>query len=274
MLITGASAGIGRCLAELAVERQARVVVASRNADRLSQIAKSLQSDGTTVHAFPVDLTEAEGRARLFQFVNETLDGLDILVNNAGIGSFGHFAGSSERILRRVMEVNFFAPAELTRLALPLLRRGHQPLIVNVASKCGRRGLPAWPEYSASKYAICGLTEALRAEFSRFGIDILLVLPGLTATEMGGCLLRNEGRMKIDFATGAPASKVALAILRAMEQRRAEVVIGRDARALLLVNRFFPRLVDRLIARKVKRLYAGEKQEVIASDLRTGAQPF
>jgi short-subunit dehydrogenase len=156
------------------------------------------------------------------------------------------------------MEANFFAPAEMIRLALPFLRRAQDPLIINVASKCGRRGLPAWTEYSASKFALCGLTEALRAEFSRFGVDILLVLPGLTATEMGAGLLRRTGRMNIDFAAGASPSTVAEQILKAASRRRTEIVVGRDARALLLFNRILPRLLDRLIARKVMHLYAGD----------------
>ena len=108
------------------------------------------------------------------------LGGLDVLINNAGVASFGHFAECTEVILRQVMEVNFFAPAELIRLAVPVLTRGRQPAVVNVASMCGRRGIPAWAEYSASKFALCGLSEALRAELVRFDVDVLLVLPGVT----------------------------------------------------------------------------------------------
>jgi short-subunit dehydrogenase len=188
--------------------------------------------------------------------VQERLGGLDVLINNAGIASFGHFSSSSEEVLRQIMEVNFFAPAELIRLAVPLLRLGQQPAIVNIASMCGRRGLPAWPEYSASKFALCALTEALRGEMVRFNIDVLLILPGLTRTEMGHSLLRNEGRMKIDFAAGMAPDLVAAKILQALQKNRTETVVGREARWLLLVNRLFPRLIDRLMARKVRRLYA------------------
>jgi short-subunit dehydrogenase len=155
------------------------------------------------------------------------------------------------------MEVNFFAPAELIRLAVPVLTRGQQPAIVNVSSMCGRRGLPAWPEYSASKFALCALTEALRGEMVRFQIDVLLILPGLTHTEMGSNLLRNQGRMKIDFADGMTPDSVADQILQALRHNRTETVIGREARWLLLLNCLLPRLVDRLLARKVRKLYAG-----------------
>src|SRR5919199_78814 len=94
---------------------------------------------------------------------------------------------------------SFFPPAELPRLAVPALTRGRQPAVVNVASMCGRRGMPAWSEYSASKFALCGLTEALRGELARFDIDVLLVLPGLTRSNLGANLLRRCGRYPIDF---------------------------------------------------------------------------
>jgi short-subunit dehydrogenase len=179
-----------------------------------------------------------------------------VLVNNAGVASFGHFAGGSEAILRQVMEVNFFAPAELIRLAVPLLAEGRQPAVVNIASMCGRRGLPAWTEYSASKFALCGLTEALRGEMVRYGIDVLLVLPGLTNTNLGKNLLRNEGRMKIDFSQGMACEHVAGAILDVIQHNRTETVLGREARWMLRMNRFFPGLLNRLLVRKVGQLYA------------------
>jgi short-subunit dehydrogenase len=160
--------------------------------------------------------------------------------------------------MRRIMEVNFFAPVELTRAALPLLRQGRQPAIVNISSMCGRRGLPAWPEYSASKYALCGMTEALRGEMARFDIDVLLILPGLTRSDLGRHLLRNEGRMKISFDEGMPPETVAHGILEALQQNRTETVLGREAVWMLRVQRYFPRLLDWLISRRVRQLYRQE----------------
>jgi short-subunit dehydrogenase len=153
------------------------------------------------------------------------------------------------------MEVNFFAPAELIRLAIPVLTEGDRPAVVNIASMCGRRALPAWTEYSASKFALCGLTEALRGEMARFDIDVLLVVPGLTRSDLGRHLLRDEGRMKINFDEGQSPEAVAAEVLRALRKNRTETVVGRDARWMLRANRFFPRLLDRLIARRVRKLY-------------------
>ncbi len=258
LLITGASGGIGRCVAEQAARAGARLALAARSVERLESLAGDLRKLGADVLVVPTDVTVGAERARLFETVVARFGGLDALLNNAGVGAFGHFAESSEAILRQVMEVNFFAPAEMIRLAIPILARGQQPAIVNVSSMCGRRGIPAWPEYSASKFALCGLTEALRAELVRFAIDVLLVVPGLTRSELGSHLLRNAGRMKIDFSDGMPPEKVAASILNALCRNRTETVLGWDARWILRVQRFLPRLVDRVLARKVRQLYARE----------------
>jgi short-subunit dehydrogenase len=259
ILITGASSGIGHRLAEQAVGAGARVALAARSADRLEEIARSLSAiDGADVLPITADITVEADRTRLLQTAAERFDGLDVLVNNAGVASFGHFTSSTEEILRRVMEVNFFAPTELIRQAIPLLVRGKQPAIVNVSSMCGRRGVPAWSEYSASKFALCGLTEALRGEMARFDIDVLLVLPGLTNTNLHTNLLHNAGKMKIDFAGGQPPEHVARTILRSLARNRTETVVGWEASWILRVNRWLPRLVDRLLARRVRKLYHQE----------------
>jgi short-subunit dehydrogenase len=255
LLITGASSGIGRCLAEQAADQRARLILAARSADKLEAVATALRQRRAEAVAVVTDVTVEADRARVLQAAVDRFGGLDVLINNAGIASFGHFADSSEDILRRIMEVNFFAPAELIRLAIPILVEGRQPAIVNVASMCGRRGLPAWPEYSASKFALCGLTEALRGEMARFDIDTLLILPGLTQSDLPRHLLRNEGRMKINFEGGMRPEDVAAGILRALCRNRTETVLGREARWMLRVNRFLPGLVDRLIGRRVRRLY-------------------
>jgi short-subunit dehydrogenase len=258
VLITGASRGIGRALAERAGDRGARLALTARNTDSLAELIGKLHSRGLDALAISADLKEAEDRARLLAAVHDRFGGLDVLINNAGVGSFGHFAESSATVLREVMELNFFAAAEMIRAAIPVLTEGVQPAVVNIASMCGRRGLPAWPEYSASKFALAGLTDALRGELARFDIAALLVLPGLTRTELASHMLRNEGRMAIDFSAGMPPEYVAERILRALEKGKREIVLGREAVWMLRINRWWPWLVDRLLQRKVRRLYSEE----------------
>jgi short-subunit dehydrogenase len=259
VLITGASRGVGRCLAGQAVEGGARVLLVGRTAARLEELAGSLSRvRGAEAYPVPGDITVADDRTRMLRAAAERLGGLDVLVNNAAIASFGHFATSSEDVLRQVMETNFFAPAELIREAIPLLTKGRRPAVVNVASFIGRMGMPAWSEYCASKFALCGLTEALRGELARFGIDALLILPGRTQSPGGRQLLRYEGRMNRDYTKGMPPADVARGILRALYRNRTETVLGWDARLFLIAHRWLPGLVHRLIARYVRKLYKSE----------------
>jgi short-subunit dehydrogenase len=262
LLITGASSGIGRRLAEQAAARGGRLLLSARSADALDDLARSLTAQGGEAVAVAADVTADADRRRLLETAAERFDGLDVLINNAGVASWGHFAGGTEEILRQVMEVNFFAPAELTRAALPLLRRGVRPVVVNVASMCGRRGMPAWSEYSASKFGLVGLSEALRAELARFDVEVLLIVPGLTRSGMSGRFLRNEGRAQIAYNKGMPPESVARGVLNALVRRRRETVLGWEARWLLWVNKWWPWLVDALLAREVRRLYAAPSPQV------------
>src|SRR5262249_30165944 len=180
VLVPGASGGIGGALAGQLAQGGARLVLAARSLDKLQALQGELATAGHDAAVVGTDVTSAADRRAAVDFTVERLGGLDVLINNAGVGSFAHFADCDEAILRRIMEVNFFAPAELIRLVIPYLARGSEPAIVNIASMCGRRGLPAWSEYSASKFALVGLSESLRAELARLAIDVLVILPGLT----------------------------------------------------------------------------------------------
>jgi short-subunit dehydrogenase len=255
ILITGASSGIGRALAVQLAQAGAKLVLAARRENELHALAAEVSGRGAEVLAVRTDVTVEADRTRLFAEIKDRLGGLDVLVNNAGVASWAHFADSSEEVLRTIMEVNFFAPAELIRLAVPLLAHGEQPAIVNVASMCGRRAMPGWSEYSASKYALCGLTEALRGEFARFEIDILLMVPGLTRSDFSKHFLQTKGRAKIEFDKGMSPEEVAARIIHSLRKNRTETVMGSEARWVLRVNKFFPRLTDWLLARKMKQLY-------------------
>ena len=255
-IVTGASGGIGRAVAAELAGAGTKVALAARSAQALEAFAAELRSQGREAVAVPCDVTKSEDRERLVRTVVETWGGLDVLVNNAGVASWGHFATSTEEINRTVMEVNFFAPVELTRVAMPHLTSGRDPAVVNVTSMCGRRGMPAWPEYSASKFALVGISEAWRGEFARYGVDVVTIVPGLTKTGLNDHLLRKEGRADLPFDRGMEPAEVARRVVAALRAGKTEVVLGSEAKKVLLVNKFAPRFLNRRIAREIKRLYA------------------
>lgn len=152
IIVTGASSGIGRALAERLASERARLVLASRDAERLESLAGVIRGRAGEAYVVPTDVAEANQRAALIAAALDRLGGLDVLVNNAGVGAMGLFEDASEERLRRIFEVNFFGTTELTRLALPHLRQGREPLIVNIGSVLGKRAIPGCTEYCASKF--------------------------------------------------------------------------------------------------------------------------
>lgn len=254
-ILTGASGGIGRATAEALVNAGVRLALASRSSDAINQLADVFVKAGGEVIAIPTDITKPDDRQRLVDGAVKAFGGLDLLINNAGVGSWGHFSTSTPDIMRQVMEVNFFGPIELTRLVIPHLALGNEPVVVNVASMCGRKGMPAWPEYSASKFALVGMSEAWRGEFARFDVDVITIVPGMTDSGFQNHWLRNEGKASLKFNEGMKPEDVASGLVEAIRKNRTEVVLGSEARRLLRFNKYFPRLTNWLIARKVKNLY-------------------
>jgi len=258
ILITGASQGIGKSLAEAAARRGARVLAAARSIDLLKQLQEAARGQGGTLEIVQADVTGPADRQRMVAAALEHFGGLDILINNAGIGATGHFAEAGPERLRKIMEVNFFGLTETTRVCLPLLRGGNRPAIVNISSIAGKRGIPGRSEYSASKFAVQGFSEALRAEVAKDGIDVLVISPGLTQTNFSKNMLEQKARMQLDHMRGMTAEEAAVATLRAVERGRNETTLTRQGKLLVFLSRFFPRLVDRIAARRVRQLFQDE----------------
>jgi short-subunit dehydrogenase len=261
ILITGASQGIGRALAEAAASRGARVLAAARSGPLLAELAASVRAAGGVIETVEADVTEAADRSRMVQAAEQHFGGLDVLVNNAGIGATGHFAEVGPDRLRKIMEVNFFGLTETTRVCLPALKKGNTPAIVNISSIAGKRGIPARSEYSASKFAVQGFSEALRAELDKDGIEVLVVCPGLTQTNFSQNMLEQKALMKMDHLRGMTPQAVAVAALQTLERGTHEVCLTAGGRLLVLVSRFFPRLADRVARRKVRALFRAEIAE-------------
>lgn len=248
-LVTGASSGIGRALALELARHGVDLVLLARRSDRLSDVAVEVRRLGRHAETIVGDVTDVTVRRQALDAAREKLGGLDILVNNAGISAHGRFAAAQSDRLRPIMEVNFFAPAELTREALPLLEQGVTPIIVNVGSILGRRGCPHKSEYSASKFALHGFSEALRAELAPSGIDVLIVAAGSTDTEFFDHLIEDHGQLPWKESPGVAPEKVARVAVRAIERGKHEVMPDWRGWLLVTVSRFFPRTVDRIMAR-------------------------
>jgi short-subunit dehydrogenase len=256
ILITGASQGIGRALALLAAKQGAQVLATARNEQLLRELAAEGKDAPGRLETLVADVTTAKDRESMIAAMRQHFSGMDILINNAGVGASGHFAEADEQRLRSIFEVNFFGLTELTRLAIPALKHGRTPAIVNISSVVGKRGIPGRTEYSASKFAVQGFSEALRPELALDGIDVLVVNPGLTATNFSSNMLERKSRLKVDHLRGMTSEQVAVATLKALSRGKNEITLTGYGKLLVGLNRVAPGLVNWIAARRVRRLYA------------------
>lgn len=254
-IVTGASSGIGAALSRLLASRGASVIAVARRRERLEQLAQWSTGQAGKITAVAGDITEPDFQRRVIDQVARS-DGqhLDLLVNNAGIGGIGEFVDASPERLRRIMEVNFFAPVELTRLALPLMTQdrssGRQPpVICNVSSVLAHRAVPGKSEYCASKFALHGWSDALRAELAGDGIQVTLVSPSTTASEFFDSSIETQDALTQHNRPAMEPQRVAAIALRAIERRQDERIISVGGRLLVYCDRLCPWLANRLVAR-------------------------
>jgi len=258
ILITGASQGIGRALAEEAGRQGARVLAAARSEELLAELAKEVRAQGGILETVKADVTSMADRQAMVEATQRYFGGLDVLINNAGLGATGQFLEAAPERLRTIFEVNFFGLTETTRIFLPLLRQGITPAILNISSVVARRALPARSEYCASKFAVQGFSEALRAELAKDGIDVLLVNPGLTQTNFSKNMLEQKARVQLDHLRGMTPEQVARYSLKALARGWPEVTLTPGGRALVWFAQIFPGFVDWVLRRKVRRTFRDE----------------
>lgn len=255
VVITGASSGIGAATAIACGRAGMRVVLAARRAERLADVAREVTAAGGEARVAPTDVAdEAQVRA----LIDGTVDAwgrLDVLVNNAGVGILATVEQTTSAEFEEIARVNYLGTVYGVLAALPHMRRQGAGHLVNVASVVGKRASPFRAAYVASKFAVVGLSEALRMELRGTGIHVTCVCPIGTATEFHEV---EPNRLGVP-GRGGPiqsAEHVARAIVRALRRPRAEVHPYPPARLLFLANALAPALVDRLLLRLSPRARA------------------
>jgi short-subunit dehydrogenase len=253
ILLTGASSGIGAVLASLLAKEGAELVLLARRKDRLEEVAGHIQQQFSNRKVVIVDgdITDSEVRHRAILSAVDQLGGLDILINNAGVGATARIEDTTQETLRRIFEVNFFALFELTQLALPHLKQGSEPMVVNLSSIVGLRGVPHYGVYGAAKFAVSGLSESMRAEFSQYGIAVLLVCPGTTQTEFFDVLHQSTSAPALPPHRPVTSEYVAVRIVRAIKQGKRKIIPYLPAAFLDRLNRICPRFVDWIMTKYV-----------------------
>ena len=241
VLITGASEGIGAACAHALRERGARLALVARSEGKLRSVA------GPDDLVLPADLTRAQDREQAVQQALAHFGRIDILINNAGAGLYAPSWQAPMEDVRRMYELNFFAPLEMIQLVVPGMRARREGLIVNIASIAGKVTLPWLTLYSASKYALGSLTDGLRMELRREGIHTITVCPGYVSTAFQDHVLSGQPpehvrRTKMFKIT---PERCALDIVKGMERGARTVVTPASGWAFVVLERLFPSWIDR-----------------------------
>jgi short-subunit dehydrogenase len=250
VVITGASSGIGYALAVEYASKGARLVIASRNVTRLSEIGDELRLSGAEVLEVKTDVSiEADCKNLVEQAVGH-FGTIDILINNAGISMRALFIDMNLDVMRKLMDVNFWGTVYCTKFALPHLLKS-KGSVVGVISIAGYIGLPGRSGYSASKYAIRGFLDTLRTENLKTGLHVLVVAPGFTASNIRNVALTSDGSAQgetpRDETEMMPASKVAVYIRKAVEKRKRTLILTfTEGKMTVFLNKFVPSLIDKL----------------------------
>ena len=247
VVITGGSDGIGKALIDALIPLGAKVATCGRSHDKIYDL--QMRYSNVLLHALVCDVSNERECRQFIESTIETFGGIDILINNAGISMRGLFNDTAVDVIRRVMEINFFGAMYCTKFALPsILER--QGTVVGVSSVAGYRGLPGRSGYSASKFALQGWLEALRTELLPTGVNVMWVCPGFTASNIRNAALNNKGETQgespLEEGKLMSSAECAGHIIRAVEKRKRTLVLTLTGKTTVFMNRFFPRLADRL----------------------------
>ena len=252
--ITGASSGIGEAMAVAFHHAGAKLILSARREDELKRVQIICGGEPNT-RILPMDVTKGADLPEKTQLALGMFGGIDILVLNAGITQRSLARDTDESVYRQLMEVNFFASEALARAVLPSMLEQKSGHMVVISSIAGKFGVPLRSGYSASKFALHGFFEVLRAEEEKNGIHVTMVCPGYIRTDISLSALRGDGgkhdKMDPGIAKGMPAEECARRILRGVARGKNEVIVGASSeRGLVYLKRFFPDLLARMVGRR------------------------
>ena len=239
-VVTGAGRGIGAALARGLALQGAQVAVVDLDADATRAVADGI---GQAAVSMSLDVTDLPGFTALLDEVERRLGPLDILVNNAGIMPLGPFELEDDATVVRQLELNLHAVIHGTREAVRRMKPRRTGHVVNMASSAGRAGLPGGATYSACKFGVVGLSEAVRAELRGSGVEVTVVMPGLVHTELA------VGVPDARTLRRVTAEEVAEATIQALRYPRFQVYVPKTIGALVVLGALLPWRVRDVVAR-------------------------
>lgn len=252
--ITGASSGIGEALAIAFAKEHAAIILSARRIEELERVQKLCLQYTPDVKIHQIDLAEKDTLKEKAEQAIALFGRVDFLINNGGISQRSAAEETPLEIDRKIMEVNYFGNIALSKFMLPHFKHKGSGKIIVLSSFSGKFGWKQRSAYSASKFALHGFYESLRAEISQYGISILIVCPGRIRTNISLNAITKDGSAhnKIDRgqAKGISAETCAQKIMRAIKRNKKEIFIAREERIVLFLRRIFPALYYSIAAKR------------------------
>ncbi len=246
ILITGASSGIGRALAEHIAAEKVQLILTARRMDELEIVSEICKKKGAHCSCFHLDISDSKRIQALALELSAKYDCIDILINNAGISQRSLAEETLEVVDRRIMEVNFFGPVHLTKQLFPLLLKSAKAQIVLLSSLTGTFGFPLRSAYAASKHAIEGFFESWMLENKHGNINFTIIAPGRIFTNISYTALKADGNTQNTLddgqKNGISAEVCSKRIISAIIKLKRKLYIVKNERVLLIANRYFPSL--------------------------------
>lgn len=247
--ITGASSGIGEAFAKAFFKEGAKLILSSRRKDTLIEVQNYLGADNSNCYILPLDLSDPDSLSKKAEEALAAFGRIDVLVNNGGISQRSLFAESDMNTIRRLMEVNFFGSAELTRAVLPSMMAQKSGHIIVTSSVAGKFGTKFRSGYAASKHALQGLFDCIRQEMYEYNVAVTMVCPGPIKTNITQNSLTADGsdfgKMGDLHKTAMDADEMVSRIWGKIKNQKEEIYISSPKERLaLLVKRISPRLLN------------------------------
>jgi dehydrogenase/reductase SDR family member 7B len=250
VIITGATSGIGEACAIVFGNAGAKIVISGRNQGKLDHTLNNLHTQGIDSIGILADAASPEDNQLLIEKALNTYGQIDILINNAGISMRALFEELDIEVFHQVMNTNFWGTVYATKYALPAILAS-KGSIIGISSINGYRGTPARTAYTASKYAMNGFFESLRTEVMKRGVHVLVAAPGFTASNIRNNALLANGEVQGDSPREETkmmsSMEVAEAILKATLLRKRDLVLTREGKLAVFLNKWIPGIMDGIV---------------------------
>lgn len=256
VVITGASSGIGESLVHEYTSNGYIVVLASRNHEKINEIATQIRINGGQSLAIKTDVRIEEDCKNLIAQTINKFGRIDILINNAGVSMRAMFADLDLKVIKELMDTNFWGCVYCTKYALPHIIES-KGSIVGVSSIAGYLGLPARTGYSASKYAMHGFLNTLRIEYLHDPIHVMIACPSFTSTNIRRAALNSrgetQGKSPRNESRMMNSEKVARIIYKAIKRRKRTVIISLTGKLSIFLNKIMPGVFDHITYQAMKK---------------------